>query len=101
MDRYNKHVINLLMYLHGRTFFHKAINASEHIQNVHNLCLFYMLCRLAFMIRVRSNFCVFACLVEYWYTHIKRVVDDIGHENVVQIVTDNGANYKKAYAKLV
>jgi hypothetical protein len=38
------------------------------------------------MIRMCSNFCVFACLVEYLYTHIKKVVDDIGPENVVQLV---------------
>jgi hypothetical protein len=53
------------------------------------------------MIRMCSNFCVFACLAEYLYTHIKKVVDDIGPENVVQLVTDNGANYKKACAKLI
>jgi hypothetical protein len=29
------------------------------------------------------------------------VVDDIGPENVVQLVTDNWANYKKACAKLI
>ncbi|CAD6256520.1 unnamed protein product [Miscanthus lutarioriparius] len=65
-------IINFMVYCHGRIFFHKAINASEHIQNA-----------------------------EYLYTHIKKVVDDIGPKNIVQLVTDNGANYKKACAKLI
>ena len=97
----NMSIINFMVYCHGRTFFHKAINASEHMQNAGNLCCFCMICRLSFMIHVHSNLFVFACLAEYLYTHIKQVVDDIGPKNVVQLVTDNGANYKKACAKLV
>ncbi|KAM0834901.1 hypothetical protein ACQ4PT_063293 [Festuca glaucescens] len=39
---------------------------------------------------------------EFLYKEIKRVVvEEIGHENVVQIVTDNGSNYKKACRTLV
>jgi hypothetical protein len=53
-------IINFMVYCHGCTFFHKAINASEHIQNVCNLCRFCMPCKLSFMIHVRSNLCVFA-----------------------------------------
>jgi len=97
----NMSIINFMVYCHGRTFFHKAINASEHMQNAGNLCCFCMICKLSFMIHVHSNLFVFACLAEYLYTHIKQVVDDIGPKNVVQLVTDNGANYKKACAKLV
>jgi len=97
----NMSIINFMVYCHGHTFFHKAINASEHMQNAGNLCCFCMICRLSFMIHVHSNLFVFACLAEYLYTHIKQVVDDIGPKNVVQLVTDNGANYKKACAKLV
>ncbi|KAF9610930.1 hypothetical protein IFM89_025740, partial [Coptis chinensis] len=33
--------------------------------------------------------------------HMRRVVDKVGKENVVQIVTDNGANFKKAGEMLV
>ncbi|XP_039784116.1 uncharacterized protein LOC120650884 [Panicum virgatum] len=40
----NMSIINFMVYCHGRTFFHKAINASEHMQNA-----------------------------EYLYTHIKQV----------------------------
>jgi hypothetical protein len=36
-------IINFMVYCHGRTFFHKAINASEHIQNAGNLCRFVCL----------------------------------------------------------
>ena len=39
---------------------------------------------------------------EFIYREIKKVVvEEIGHENVVQIVTDNGENYKKACKNLV
>ncbi|XP_062197328.1 uncharacterized protein LOC133900228 [Phragmites australis] len=33
---------------------------------------------------------------EYGVTEIRAVVTDLGPENIVQIVTDNGSNYKKA-----
>ena len=36
-------IINFMVYCHGRIFFHKAINASEHIQNAGNLCHFVCL----------------------------------------------------------
>jgi hypothetical protein len=36
------------------------------------------------------------------YGHIRKVVeDDVGAENVVQIVTDNGSNYKAACKQLL
>jgi hypothetical protein len=39
---------------------------------------------------------------EFLYKEIKKVVvDEIGHENTVQLVTDNGSNYKKACKTLV
>uniref|UniRef100_A0ACD5VHE5 Uncharacterized protein n=1 Tax=Avena sativa TaxID=4498 RepID=A0ACD5VHE5_AVESA len=39
---------------------------------------------------------------EFLYKEIKKVIDqEIGHENMVQIVTDNGSNYKKACKTLV
>ncbi|CAM0149332.1 unnamed protein product [Urochloa decumbens] len=66
-------IINFMVHCNGRLFFHKSINASAEIQNA-----------------------------EFLYKEIKKViVDEIGHENVVQIVTDNGANYKKACGKLI
>jgi hypothetical protein len=69
----NMSIINFMVYCHGRTFFHKAINASEHMQNAGNLCCFCMICRLSFVIHVHSNLFVFACLAEYLYAHIKQV----------------------------
>lgn len=52
----------------GRMFFHKSINATGQIQN--------------------ANFL---------YDGIKEViVDEIGHESIIQIITDNGSNYKKS-----
>ncbi|CAN6363640.1 unnamed protein product [Urochloa humidicola] len=66
-------IINFMVHCNGRLFFHKSINASAEIQNA-----------------------------DFLYKEIKKVVvDEIGHENVVQIVTDNGANYKKACGKLI
>jgi hypothetical protein len=41
-------------------------------------------------------------IVQFFYKDIKKVfVEEIGHENVVQIVTDNGSNYKKVCSTLV
>lgn len=45
---------------------------------------------------------IFLYHAEYIYQHIKKVVaDEIGPRLVVQIITDNGSNYKKACEKLV
>ncbi|KAM0849480.1 hypothetical protein ACQ4PT_053706 [Festuca glaucescens] len=66
-------LINFMVYCNTRMFFHKSIDASGLTQNS-----------------------------EFLYKEIKRVVvEEIGHENVVQIVTDNGSNYKKACRTLV
>ncbi|KAM0905194.1 hypothetical protein ACQ4PT_017532 [Festuca glaucescens] len=55
-------LINFMVYCNTRMFFHKSIDASGLTQNS-----------------------------EFLYKEIKRVVvEEIGHENVVQIVTDNG-----------
>ena len=64
----NMSIINFMVYCHGRTFFHKAINASEHMQNAGNLCCFCMICKLSFMIHVHSNLFVFACRI-FVYTY--------------------------------
>ncbi|XP_047063500.1 uncharacterized protein LOC124671117 [Lolium rigidum] len=66
-------LINFMVYCNTRLFFHKSIDDSGLTQNS-----------------------------EFLYKEIKRVVvEEIGHENVVQIVTDNGSNYKKACRTLV
>ncbi|XP_044386945.1 uncharacterized protein [Triticum aestivum] len=66
-------LINFMVYCNTRMFFHKSIDASGQSQNS-----------------------------EFLYREIKQVVvEEIGHENVVQIVTDNGSNYKKACKTLV
>ncbi|XP_008644965.2 uncharacterized protein [Zea mays] len=60
-------IINFMVYCNGRMFFHKSINATGRVQNA-----------------------------EFIYDCIREVVvDEIGVKNVIQIVTDNGSNYKK------
>jgi hypothetical protein len=60
-------VINFMIFCNGRMFFHKSVNATGLIQNS-----------------------------DYIYGIIFDVVADIGIKHVVQIITDNGSNYKKA-----
>ena len=66
-------IINFMIFCHGRMFFHKTVDASGCTQN--------------------SNF-IYKILKEV-------VVVEVGIQNVVQIVTDNGANYKKACKLLI
>lgn len=66
-------IINFMIYCNGVMFFHKTVNATGRIQNS-----------------------------EFILKEIKKVViDEIGQKVVVQIVTDNGSNYKKACKDLV
>jgi hypothetical protein len=66
-------IINFMVYCNGRMFFHKSINATGRVQNA-----------------------------EFIYDCIREVVvDEIGVKNVIQIVTDNGSNYKKACRQLI
>ena len=44
---------------------------------------------------------IFWCSVDFIHREIRKVVEKIGPELVVQIVTDNGSNYKKACEKLI
>ena len=61
-------IINFMVFSNGRMYFHKSVNATGNMQNSH-----------------------------FVYEHIKEVVvDEIGQQYVVQIVTDNGSNFKKA-----
>nr|XP_015645954.1 uncharacterized protein LOC107281601 [Oryza sativa Japonica Group] len=60
-------VINFLIYCNGIMFFHKSIDATGQSQD--------------------ANFVL---------KEIRKVVREIGSEHVVQIITDNGSNYKKA-----
>jgi hypothetical protein len=66
-------IINFMIFCNGRMFFHKSVNATGEVQNA-----------------------------EFIYDCIKEVVvDDVGAKFVVQIVTDNGSNYKKACKQLI
>ncbi|CAM0879667.1 unnamed protein product [Alopecurus aequalis] len=66
-------LINFMVYCNARMFFHKSVDASGQTQNS-----------------------------EFLYKEIKKVVvEEIGHENIVQLITDNGSNYKKACKTLV
>ena len=66
-------IINFMIYCNGRMFFHKSVNATGDTQNS-----------------------------EYLLDMIGTVVgDEIRAKYVVQVVTDNGSNYKKACQDLV
>jgi hypothetical protein len=60
-------IINFMISSNGRMYFHKSVNATGYMQNS-----------------------------QFVYDHIKQVILEVGEENVVQIVTDNGSNFKKA-----
>jgi hypothetical protein len=66
-------IINFMICCNGRMSFHKTVDATGQIQNT-----------------------------EFIYDCIKEVVvKDVGESCVVQIVTDNGSNYKKACKQLI
>lgn len=65
-------IINFMIFCNGRMFFHKSVDATGETQN--------------------ADF-IYSILQEV-------VVEEVGVEHVVQIVTDNGSNYKKACEKL-
>ena len=44
---------------------------------------------------------IFWCCADFIHREIRKVVEKIGPKLVVQIVTDNGSNYKKACEKLI
>ena len=60
-------IINFMILSNGRMYFHKSVNATGHMQNS-----------------------------QFVYEHIEQVILEVGEDNVVQIVTDNGSNFKKA-----
>ncbi|XP_010277640.1 PREDICTED: uncharacterized protein LOC104612032 [Nelumbo nucifera] len=60
-------IINFMMYCNGQTMFNKSINACSDRHNA-----------------------------QYLFNLMNAVVDEVGAENVVQIVTDNGSAYKVA-----
>ena len=62
-----------MIYCNGRMFFHKSINAASFIENSQYL------------------------LDEFGMV----VISEIGVKYVVQVVTDNGSNYKKPFQDLV
>ncbi|CAM0953229.1 unnamed protein product [Alopecurus aequalis] len=66
-------IINFLIFCNGRMLFHKSVNPTGEMQNAKYLCK---------IIR-------------------EVVVDEVGPEHVVQLVTDNGSNFKKACLMVV
>ncbi|KAK3124751.1 hypothetical protein QOZ80_7BG0592000 [Eleusine coracana subsp. coracana] len=60
-------VINFMIYCNGVMFFHKSVDATGQSQDAN-----------------------------YLYKEIEKVIKEVGPEHVMQIITDNGANYKKA-----
>lgn len=66
-----KCLVNFLVYCDGQSIFVRTVNLSGEYKNYKVIM-----------------------------AHMKRVIDDVGKENVVQLVTDNGANFKKAGVRL-
>ncbi|XP_038972160.1 uncharacterized protein LOC120104679 [Phoenix dactylifera] len=60
-------IINFLTYCDTKTFFHKSVDASDKVHNA------------SYILRL-----------------MEEVIDQIGEENIVQVVTDNGPQYKLA-----
>jgi hypothetical protein len=71
-DRRGRHLINLLVNSPEGTYFLESVDASSEVHDA------YMLADL-----------------------LEKKVDDIGRDKVVQVVTDNGANYKAAGKLLI
>ena len=69
---YKMCIINFMIFCNGRMFFHSSVDATSQSRNA-----------------------------EYLYKHIDHVVQEVGEKNVIQIVTDNGSNYKAACKQLV
>ncbi|RZR85153.1 hypothetical protein BHM03_00012103 [Ensete ventricosum] len=65
-------IINFLIYCNRRVVFHKSINASDKIQDAN-----------------------------YIENIIDTIIEEIGSQYIIQIVTDNGANFKKAGLQLM
>ncbi|XP_059077840.1 uncharacterized protein LOC131065844 [Cryptomeria japonica] len=66
-DRRNRTLLNFLVSCGGSTMFLKSIDASSHVKNATYLC-----------------------------EAIEEVIQEVGEENVVQVVTDNAASYVAA-----
>ena len=64
-------IINIMVYCAGATVFLKSVDASKHTKTG-----------------------------EYIYGILRSVLKEIGKHNVVQVVTDNGSNYRSAGLKL-
>lgn len=62
-----KQIINFLVYCDGKTIFLKSVDCSEHVKDH-----------------------------KYLMGLMRGVIDEVGPENVVQIITNNGSNFKKA-----
>ncbi|XP_051227163.1 uncharacterized protein [Lolium perenne] len=64
--------VNFYLSCNSRMFFHKSVDATGKIENA-----------------------------GFLYGEIKQIIQDVGVQNVVQVVTDSGDSYKKACLKLI
>ena len=67
-----KQIINFVVYCDGHTIFLKSIDTSNVVRDY-----------------------------KYIYKQMDEVIKQVGKENVVQIVTDNGSIYKKAGERIM
>jgi hypothetical protein len=80
--------------LYGVTWFHKSIDATGKSQDAK--FLFKVVSKLVHFTIDSLSMCLIITKVCAFFQDIRKVVDDIGPEHIVHIVTDNGTNYKKA-----
>jgi hypothetical protein len=89
-------VVNFLIYCNGVTWFHKSIDATGKSQD-YKFLLKVVTKHLPLTLSTCSRI---TKVCAYSFQEILKVVDEIGPEHIVHIVTDNGSNYKKACRQL-
>jgi hypothetical protein len=89
-------VINFLIYCNGVTWFHKSIDATGKSRD-YKFLLKVVTKHLPLTLGTCSRI---TKVCAYFFQEIRKVVDEIGPEHIVHIVTDNVSNYKKACRQL-
>jgi hypothetical protein len=79
------------MYCNGVMFFHKSVDATSHTQNAQYI--FGVTIILCHSLLLTPHVVLMAMSI--FFKEIKKVILELGKEHIVQIITDNGSNYKK------
>jgi hypothetical protein len=86
-------IINFMVYCNGVMFFHKSIDSTSHSQDANYVFE-------VTIILLHHSLVLPPCLMLMWlhvfFVGDRKVIIDLGEEHIMQIVTDNRSNYKKA-----